>query len=237
MLRCAVQTVKDKENMTFMFSSDNSLWLNRNTAITVQVENQTVSPDQLMTIRVEPRLKYGKFRGRRRLKTGAGIIKSRLASRGNPMKGNMAHGLRIEQRVRVNKDFKLIGNAVMLKAKAGASDEVGRAKSLEAIFKPEGSIEGRELMVGWNSMQVSRVAHNGRKLGETSTVHGGTLACQQHWGRETTVSGRMTMNSQGQSTLTVHVTSMDKMNLRWSFLVPVFGWIWDKITRRGAEEF
>lgn len=230
-----MQTVKDKENSTLLVTSDHTYWVNKRTGITLHMDTQTVAPDSLMTIRLEPRRKYFKRNGRHRLKTSLGIVKSRMATKSNPLKGPTATGLRLEQRVRISSGSKAVGTAVRFVGKSsGGSKEIGTACSLETSFKPASSIEGREFMVGWNTMGTQRLAQSGRVLSSNRT-HGGTLACQQHWGRDTTVSARTTMSSQ-QSTLTLHITSLDKMFLRWSFVLPVVGWIWDKLRGRGADD-
>jgi hypothetical protein len=91
--------------------------------------------------------------------------------------------------------------------------------------------------VGAARVQTVRKNAEGRAISSGNAVHGGTIAMQQHLSPETTVSGRMTLSSQGQSTLSVQTTSCDRMVLRWSFLLPLAGWLWDKVTKRGAEDF
>ena len=52
---------------------------------------------------------------------------------------------------------------------------------------------------------------------------------------ETIVNGRVQYSSGGQSTLSLRVTSHDKAGLVYAFALPAFGWLLDKVTRRGQD--
>ena len=230
----AVQSVKDKDSMVLVCNAETSASIGRDNVVTASLENQTLSGDAIYTVRMEPRIKYGEIGGRKRFKTAIGLLITRIGEQFNPRKGPVAKGIRLEQRLRLTNDLKVIGTHVGMMGGTSSMRERGRAFGLEATFKPKGSIEGRELMVGWNTMRTQRLALSGRDLGGQQ-VNGGTLAMVQHLSPETVMNARVQMSGSGQSTLSVRVTSHDKMAMRWAYLMPVLGWLVDKVSKRSNE--
>lgn len=227
--------MKDKNSMVLICQSDTSASIGRDNVVTGSFDTQTLGGGAVMyTVRMEPRIKYGEIAGRKRLKTAVGLLNTRVAESFDPRKGPVAKGIRLEQRVRITDGLKIIGTHVGMMGGTSSMRERGRAFGLEATFKPKGSIEGRELMVGWNTMRTQRLALSGRDLGGNQ-VNGGTLAMVQHLSPETVLNGRVQMNGNGQSTLSVRITSHDKMAMRWAYLMPVVGWLLDKLTKRSNE--
>jgi Translocase of chloroplast 159/132, membrane anchor domain len=232
-VRCP-QAVKDKESRTFVGSLEGSTWLGKNLSLTTATDSQTIGAnDMLFTARVEPRVKWLQVRGSRRMKTSVGFLAARRGGSFKPHTGPMARGWRAEQRVRITKGLKLIATAAQLQGKSSLGTEVGRAVGVEGVLKPQDSIEGLEVSAGYNSMRTARLA-NGRRLG-SNVVHGGTLAMQKHVSPETILNGRVQLNSGGQSMLGVRVTSHDKLATRWAFVVPLIGFILDKLFRRSQD--
>jgi hypothetical protein len=229
-----VQSVKDKESMVLVCNAESSLSLGRDNVVTLSLESQTLSGDAIYTVRVEPRLKYGNLGGRKRFKTAIGLLNTRIGEEFNPRKGPVAKGIRLEQRVRLTDGIKVVGSHVGMMGGTSNMRERGRAFGLEASYKPKSSIEGRELMVGWNTMRTQRLALSGRDLGGQQ-IHGGTLAMVQHLSPETVLNARIQMSGSSQSTLSVRVTSHDKMQMRWAYVMPVVGWLFDKLSKRSTE--
>lgn len=229
-----VQSVKDKESMVLVCNAESSASIGRDNVVTTSLESQTLSGDAIYTMRVEPRFKYLEINGRKRLKTAIGLLNTRIAEEYDPRKGPVAKGIRLEQRVRVSDGLKIIASHVGMVGATPSSKERGRAWGLEATYKPKGSIEGRELMAGWNTMGTERLSSQGQARGG-HRIHGGTLAMVQHLTPETMLNSRVQMSSNGQSTLSVRVTSHDKMSMRWAYLMPVVGWLIDKVSKRSNE--
>lgn len=216
-------------------NAESSASIGRDNVVTTSLESQTLSGDAIYTLRVEPRIKYLKVNGRKRLKTAFGLLNTRIAEEYDPRKGPVAKGIRLEQRVRVSDGLKITGSHVGMTGATPSSRERGRAWGLEATYKPKGSIEGRELMAGWNTMSTERLAANSGQSRGVHRIHGGTLAMVQHLTPETMLNSRVQMSSNGQSTLSVRVTSHDKMSMRWAYLMPVVGWLIDKVSKRSNE--
>jgi hypothetical protein len=233
-----VQSVKDKVSRTLLVASDSTTWLDRNRGLTFGVGYQTIGPsDQLTTLRLEPRVKYGRFRGRRRLKTGVGLYHSRMTQKLNPLGGDVgARGMRLEQRVRVTEALKLILTGAAMGTVGSSRRETGRAKGIDISYKPKDRVDGREIMVGWNTSTVKARGPNGRVLG-ANTTSGGTLAVSTNLTRHVTLSTRMTLSAQGQHTLTMRLVGQDEQKLRFGLLVPLVAWVVDKISKRGSEAF
>jgi hypothetical protein len=63
-------------------------------------------------------------RGRKRFKTGVGLLGARVGVSKNPLKGPTARGARLEHRIRFNKGFKLIGTLVRMAQQPGPMREV-----------------------------------------------------------------------------------------------------------------
>jgi hypothetical protein len=229
-----VQSVKDKDSMVLVCNAETSVPIGRDNMVTASLESQTLSGDAIYTVRIEPRIKYGEIGGRKRFKTAVGLLNTRIGEEFNPRKGPVAKGIRLEQRVRILEGVKLIGTHVGMMAATSSMKERGRAFGIEASYKPKSSIEGRELMVGWNTMRTQRLALSGRDLGGQQ-VNGGTIAMVQHLSPETVMNARIQMSGSGQSTLSVRITSHDQMAMRWAYVMPVLGWLLDKLTNRSHE--
>ena len=231
-----MQSVKDKTSRTLLTSTDAATWLSKDVAVSLGCDHQTIgTSDQPMTLKAEPRLKYGRWRGRRRLKTSVGAYRSRLTSRRNPLRGELgAQGIRLEQRIRVNPSLKLVACGAALGTLGKSRRETGRTKALEAVFRPRNKSDGREFLVGWNSTTTKGRGPNGRVTGE-QTATGGTLAASMNLTNKVSVSTRVTLSPQGQHTFTTRLLTTDEGRYRFGILIPVIAWVVEKLGRRGSE--
>ena len=154
--QCVCSSASRKRRPSCSSAARAAWWANSDVGVSGSYGFQGVGPDTLHHARIEPRVKYGTIRRRRRLKTGVGLLLARMATKGNPLKGPVARGLRLEQRIRLSKALKLVGNYTRFAhaGKSAVGQEMGHGKSVEAVFKPKTSIEGREFTAGWNSMTV-----------------------------------------------------------------------------------
>jgi len=66
--RVFTQLVKDKESSTMVATVESSAWLGKTSLVTAAVDAQNLGADMLYTARLEPRVKYGTLKGRKRLK-------------------------------------------------------------------------------------------------------------------------------------------------------------------------
>lgn len=149
--------VKDKSSSTFLCQGDATYWQNRDMCVNFNYNTQTLSPDMLYAMRLEPRVKWGRYprsgpNSRKRLKTAGGIIKARVGTKGHPFKGNTAGGIRAEQKVRLDSRWRLVGDACHVKAKMGQMSERGRGRSLELQYKPK--LSSTQWLLAWNGMRV-----------------------------------------------------------------------------------
>lgn len=221
---------------TLLSSTDAATWMGKDAAVSLGIDYQTIgAADQLLTAKVEPRVKYARFRGRRRLKTSLGVYRSRLTQGRNPLHGETgANGIRLEQRIRVNPSLKFIACGAALGTMGKARRETGRAKALEVIFRPRNKLDGREFLVGWNATETKGRAANGRVTGEQAT-QGGTLAASTNLSNKVSVSGRVTLSPQGQHTFTTRLLATDETRWRVAMVVPFVAWVVEKLGRRGSD--
>ena len=158
------------------------------------------------------------------VQTAVGAVVSILGENNNPLKGNRVQGVRVEQRVRIHKKVKLCLTGARLAAAGSTVNDRGHAYGFETVYKDATDPQSPELQVSYNHMKHRRQG-----------VHGATVAYQKHLTPETVMNSRVQYSSSGQSSLNLRVTSHDKPQLAYAFLVPTLGWIFDKVTRRGQE--
>ncbi|KAK9820840.1 hypothetical protein WJX81_004481 [Elliptochloris bilobata] len=213
----SAQMQKDKNQASFQGEVEGSAYHGVNAVSTAGVQVLTTQRDLIYTAHAETRV-----RNLGRNKTALGLTASRLVEEGGPpTKGPVALGIKVEDRLKVARNAKLVAAVGGMTTKTRAGRENATAGNAELKLRL-GADERTQVVAGGSFMNF-----------RNDMALGGNLATQFAATPETQVASRLNLNSKGAGSVTLRVTSHDHPKLGWSLLVPVLGALWGKL--RGED--